>query len=89
MRKFKRRILLDAQKNSDAQKQKKVFDLILLNIKESCHDLTKTKCVKKNMYDSDLKYIAISYRWGELNEQLVKTPGYTAHITSFDLFELK
>ncbi|KAI9300694.1 hypothetical protein BJ944DRAFT_272599, partial [Cunninghamella echinulata] len=45
---------------------------------------SEIKCVKKKMNDKDLKYIAISYRWGELNEQLVKTPDYTAHITSFD-----
>ncbi|CAO3653159.1 unnamed protein product [Cunninghamella echinulata] len=41
------------------------------------------------MYDQNLKYIAISYRWGELDEQLVTTPDYTAHITSFDLVDLK
>ncbi|CAO3653395.1 unnamed protein product [Cunninghamella echinulata] len=40
------------------------------------------------MYDQDLKYIAISYRWGEMDEQLVKTPDYTAHITSFHLRSL-
>ncbi|CAO3637790.1 unnamed protein product [Cunninghamella blakesleeana] len=41
------------------------------------------------MYDPDLNYIAISYRWGESNKQLVETPDYTAHITSFDLYDLK
>ncbi|CAO3653771.1 unnamed protein product [Cunninghamella echinulata] len=40
------------------------------------------------MYDENLKYITISYRWGELNEQLVPTPDYIAHITSFDLRDL-
>ncbi|CAO3651630.1 unnamed protein product [Cunninghamella blakesleeana] len=40
------------------------------------------------MYDSDLKYISISYRWGEVPEQLVKTPDYTAHVTSFFLNHL-
>ncbi|CAO3637174.1 unnamed protein product [Cunninghamella blakesleeana] len=45
-------------------------------------------CVKRNMYDPDLEYIAISYRWGELNEQLVVTPDYTAHITSFNVLDL-
>ncbi|CAO3653425.1 unnamed protein product [Cunninghamella echinulata] len=40
------------------------------------------------MYKPGLKYIAISYRWGELDEQLVKTPDYTAHITSFNLYDL-
>ncbi|KAI9305986.1 hypothetical protein BJ944DRAFT_248594 [Cunninghamella echinulata] len=42
-------------------------------------------CLRKNMYDKDLNYIAISYRWGEMNEQLVQTPDYRAHVTSFDL----
>ncbi|KAI9300972.1 hypothetical protein BJ944DRAFT_14180 [Cunninghamella echinulata] len=40
------------------------------------------------MYDQSLKYIAISYRWGEMDEQLVKTPDYIAHITSFHLRSL-
>ncbi|CAO3651557.1 unnamed protein product [Cunninghamella blakesleeana] len=40
------------------------------------------------MYDSNLKYIAISYRWGETEEQLVKTQDYTAHIISFHLTHL-
>ncbi|CAO3638502.1 unnamed protein product [Cunninghamella blakesleeana] len=40
------------------------------------------------MYNTDLKYVAIPYRWGELDEQLVETPDYTAHITSFDLYHL-
>ncbi|KAI9303378.1 hypothetical protein BJ944DRAFT_268527 [Cunninghamella echinulata] len=42
---------------------------------------------KKNMYEQNLKYIAISYRWGELQEQLVKAPDYIARINSFDLFD--
>ncbi|CAO3637306.1 unnamed protein product [Cunninghamella blakesleeana] len=41
------------------------------------------------MYDSNVKYIAISYRWGELNEQLVETPDYTAFVTSFDVCHLE
>ncbi|CAO3652640.1 unnamed protein product [Cunninghamella blakesleeana] len=40
------------------------------------------------MYDVNLKYIAISYRWGEVVEQLVQTPDYTAHVTSFNLNDL-
>ncbi|CAO3651984.1 unnamed protein product [Cunninghamella blakesleeana] len=56
-------------------------------------DLFNINCIKKNIYDIEeeegLKYIAISYRWGEMNEQLVKTPDYTAHITSFDINDFK
>ncbi|CAO3637732.1 unnamed protein product [Cunninghamella blakesleeana] len=77
-------------KENEKKKEKiegKVFDLVLVDIKESCDIFKKMKCVKKNMYDSDLKYIAISYRWGELNEQQLETPDYTAHITSFDLVD--
>ncbi|CAO3652094.1 unnamed protein product [Cunninghamella blakesleeana] len=41
------------------------------------------------MYEEGLEYIAISYRWGECNEQLLKSPDYNAHITSFALNDLK
>ncbi|CAO3637556.1 unnamed protein product [Cunninghamella blakesleeana] len=68
------------------KEKEKVFDLVLVDIKGSC--ASDLKCVKMNMYDSNLKYIAISYRWGELDEQLVETPDYTAHVTSFDLWHL-
>ncbi|CAO3650071.1 unnamed protein product [Cunninghamella blakesleeana] len=37
------------------------------------------------MYDINLKYIAISYRWGEEFKQQVQTPDYTANVTSFHL----
>ncbi|CAO3638494.1 unnamed protein product [Cunninghamella blakesleeana] len=76
-------------KVQEKEEQEKVFDLILVDINESSSILSTMKCVKKNMYDPDSKYIAISYRWGELNEQLLKTPDYTAHITSFNLVDLK
>ncbi|CAO3637990.1 unnamed protein product [Cunninghamella blakesleeana] len=85
----KRYSILNYFKSIEEQKQvdKKAFDLILVDIRNS--KLFDIKCVKKNMYDEELKYICISYRWGELNEQLVKTPDYTAHITSFVLADLK
>ncbi|CAO3653218.1 unnamed protein product [Cunninghamella echinulata] len=78
---------LDYIKYEEKEKEEKqVFELVLVYIRSpNPFDL---KCVKKNMYDQDLKYIAISYRWGELEEQLIKTPDYTAHITSFDLYDL-
>ncbi|CAO3651590.1 unnamed protein product [Cunninghamella blakesleeana] len=61
-----------------------MFDLVLVHMKETVKNLN-VSCTKKNMYDSDLKYIAISYRWGEDQEQYVKTPDSTSHITSFYL----
>ncbi|CAO3651517.1 unnamed protein product [Cunninghamella blakesleeana] len=69
------------------KEKKKVLDLVLVDIKESW-ETEHIKCVKKNMYDSDLKYVVISYRWGEVEEQLLKTPDYTARITSFYLYHL-
>ncbi|ORY97005.1 hypothetical protein BCR42DRAFT_497406 [Absidia repens] len=43
-------------------------------------------CVKKPLEENDLKFVALSYRWGELHETLIDTGvGYTATITSFDL----
>ncbi|CAO3637170.1 unnamed protein product [Cunninghamella blakesleeana] len=69
------------------RKENKIFELVLVDIKQPWHS-SNIKCIKMNMYDPDLEYIAISYRWGELNEQLVVTPDYTAHITSFKLNDL-
>ncbi|CAO3654066.1 unnamed protein product [Cunninghamella echinulata] len=72
------------------KKKKKIFNLVLVDIEKSLQKTYDLKnmdiaCLKKNMYDKDLNYIAISYRWGEMNEQLVQTPDYRAHVTSFDL----
>ncbi|CAO3615624.1 unnamed protein product [Cunninghamella echinulata] len=76
--KAKKKTILDYFKKKD-------LDLVLVDIHKSVY--SEIKCVKKKLNDKGLKYIAISYRWGELNEQLVKTPDYTAHITSFDFRE--
>ncbi|CAO3637846.1 unnamed protein product [Cunninghamella blakesleeana] len=62
-------------------------DLVLVDIKKTLVSRI-IECVKKKIDDPDLKYIAISYRWGELNEQQVITPDYIAHITSFHLSDL-
>ncbi|CAO3638111.1 unnamed protein product [Cunninghamella blakesleeana] len=74
------------QNKAKEEEEEKVFKIVLVDIDKSRND--GISCVKKNIYDPDLKYIAISYRWGELNEQQVETPDYTAHITSFDLKDL-
>ncbi|CAO3653765.1 unnamed protein product [Cunninghamella echinulata] len=85
----------DLQKEKVKEKEKKpVFDLALVDIEKTVKTYSgennmEIKCIKKNIYDQDLKYIAISYRWGKVNEQLVETPNYTAHITSFDLRDLR
>ncbi|CAO3637294.1 unnamed protein product [Cunninghamella blakesleeana] len=74
--------------HQEKEEEEKEFHVVLVDIKNT-HDTGTIKCVKKNMYDIDLKYIAISYRWGELNVQYVETPDYTAHITSFGLYDLR
>ncbi|CAO3637946.1 unnamed protein product [Cunninghamella blakesleeana] len=67
--------------------EEKVFDLVLVDIWDTDDDAIK--CVKRNMYDPNLKYIALSYQWGDMYEQPVETPDYTAHITSFHLNDLR
>ncbi|CAO3651972.1 unnamed protein product [Cunninghamella blakesleeana] len=74
-------------KEIEIEKVEKEFNIVLVDIKNTSENMDIV-CVKKNMYDSDLKYITISYRWGELQEQLVETPDYTAHVTSFDTSNL-
>ncbi|KAI9301090.1 hypothetical protein BJ944DRAFT_239544 [Cunninghamella echinulata] len=91
------------KEKEQTEEKEKVFELVFVDIGGTaegyyCHETATTmttqkkglNCIKRNIYDKDLKYIAISYRWGELNEQLVKTPEYTAHVTSFakDDFEI-
>ncbi|CAO3638566.1 unnamed protein product [Cunninghamella blakesleeana] len=85
----KRNLILDyfkpINKKQMQEEENKVFDIALVDIKQSSYTIN---CIKKNMFDPDLKYIAISYRWGELNEQSLETPDYTAHVTSFNLEDL-
>ncbi|CAO3652042.1 unnamed protein product [Cunninghamella blakesleeana] len=81
-------LLDDDEPKVEKEQEEKVFNLVLVDIWDSYKNETII-CVKKNMYDSDLKYIAISYRWGEMQEQLLETPDYTAHITSFHLVHLQ
>ncbi|CAO3651561.1 unnamed protein product [Cunninghamella blakesleeana] len=80
----KRNLILNYFKPKEEKEKEKIFNLVLVDITETWQN-NNVKCVKKNMYDPDIKYVAISYRWGEEREQLLKTPDYTAHITSFDL----
>ncbi|ORZ07106.1 hypothetical protein BCR42DRAFT_426375 [Absidia repens] len=76
------------------------FPIVLVDIKKAAKPFNgRIECVKRNMYDSNLKYVAISYRWGEVPEQVVDTSNddddddinddsYLAHITSFSLTDL-
>ncbi|CAO3652884.1 unnamed protein product [Cunninghamella blakesleeana] len=65
----------------------KVFHLILIDIKKTCQ-YGYVFCIKKNMYNERLKYISISYRWGDLKvQQPIQTPDYIAQVTSFYLLD--
>ncbi|ORZ04096.1 hypothetical protein BCR42DRAFT_497111 [Absidia repens] len=78
---------IDGQVNqsSKEQEKKKPFQVVLVDIEKTVADKV-IHCVKKTLEDDDLKYVALSYRWGELHETLVDTGvGYTASITSFHL----
>ncbi|CAO3653320.1 unnamed protein product [Cunninghamella echinulata] len=75
-------------KRKEKEEKNLVYDLVLVDIWDTYYK-GDIKCVKRNIYDPDLQYIAISYRWGELDEQQVNTPDYTAHITSFAIDDLE
>ncbi|ORZ04135.1 hypothetical protein BCR42DRAFT_457300 [Absidia repens] len=66
------------------QKQKP-FHVVLIDIKKAAEN-DEIYCIENPLEDDDLAYVALSYRWGELQETLVDTHlGYIASITSFDL----
>ncbi|ORZ07179.1 hypothetical protein BCR42DRAFT_456157 [Absidia repens] len=63
----------------------KYLDLILIDIKRAAKE-HKIHCVKKSLNDKDLKYVAITYRRGEVKPVTIDTQcGYTATITGFAL----
>ncbi|KAI8328715.1 hypothetical protein BC941DRAFT_444370 [Chlamydoabsidia padenii] len=64
------------------------YHIVLVDIKKTVKE-RKIECVKKLMDEPGLRYCAISYRWGEVPEQLVETPDYIAHVTSFALSDLE
>ncbi|CAO3650165.1 unnamed protein product [Cunninghamella blakesleeana] len=91
-RKNKKRI----KSTTDAKHQRNTpFKIILVDIKKS--NDKRIKCVKKDMYDTNLKYIVLSYGYKDNDQQLqqqqqhekIETPDYTAYITSFKLWDLK
>ncbi|CAO3601423.1 unnamed protein product [Absidia cylindrospora] len=70
-------------------KEQKPFHIVLVDINKAT--LGEIECVELPLTD-DLNYVALSYRWGELQEQMVDTKvGYTTTVTSFrreDFFQL-
>ncbi|ORZ06188.1 hypothetical protein BCR42DRAFT_427306 [Absidia repens] len=74
---------------NDKQNQETPFYIVLVDIKKTVQD-NKIRCVEKPLKEGDggdLNYVALSYRWGELQETMVDTEcGYVASVTSFDLF---
>ncbi|CAO3593795.1 unnamed protein product [Absidia cylindrospora] len=70
---------------NDTQQQQRPFHIVLVDIKKTVESET-VHCVERPLQDDDLNYVALSYRWGELEETFVDTTlGYTASITSFHL----
>ncbi|ORZ11606.1 hypothetical protein BCR42DRAFT_494098 [Absidia repens] len=66
------------------QYQKNPFHVVLVDLKRAAFD-RKIHCVEKPL-EGDLKYVALSYRWGEVQETMIDTGvGYSVTITSFDL----
>ncbi|CAO3619575.1 unnamed protein product [Cunninghamella blakesleeana] len=79
----------DAIKNGKPFKSKnnKSFYLTLVDIKGS--NKNTIVCIRKDMYERDLKYIAISYRWGLVEERSIPTPEYTVRLTAFTPSDLR
>ncbi|ORY99641.1 hypothetical protein BCR42DRAFT_457481 [Absidia repens] len=71
--------------DTQQQLQKKPFQVVLIDIEKAANNKV-IHCVKKPLEEEDLKFVALSYRLGELHETLIDTGiGYTASITSFHL----
>ncbi|CAO3588608.1 unnamed protein product [Absidia cylindrospora] len=61
------------------------FQIVLVDIEKAAKD-NVIFCVEKSLEESDLNFVTLSYRWGELQETLIDTGvGYAASITSFHL----
>ncbi|ORZ07365.1 hypothetical protein BCR42DRAFT_397282 [Absidia repens] len=79
----------DVQKRQHQQQQQKPFQVVLVDIEKAAED-KKIHCIEKPLESSeeDLRFVALSYRWGELQEQVFDTSlGYLATITSFHLVD--
>ncbi|CAO3601420.1 unnamed protein product [Absidia cylindrospora] len=61
------------------------FSIVLIDIKLAATQ-KKIQCVEKPLTEENLRFVALSYRWGELQETTIDTGvGYMSSITSFDL----
>ncbi|CAO3588502.1 unnamed protein product [Absidia cylindrospora] len=68
------------------QQQETPFEVVLVDIEMAVGYMIH--CVKKPLEEPNLKFVALSYRWGELHETLINTKvGYTASVTSFNLYD--
>ncbi|CAO3588648.1 unnamed protein product [Absidia cylindrospora] len=77
--------LVKALQDIKPQQKAAPFQIVLVDIQKAAND-KMVHCVQKSLEENDLKYVALSYRWGELHETLIDTGvGYTASITSFAL----
>ncbi|ORZ07440.1 hypothetical protein BCR42DRAFT_426256 [Absidia repens] len=66
-----------------SQEQQRPFHIVLVDINKAANG--RIHCVELPLTD-DVKFVALSYRWGELQEKMVDTDvGYTATVTSFRL----
>ncbi|CAO3593565.1 unnamed protein product [Absidia cylindrospora] len=72
--------------HSDTIHEKRPFHVVLVDIKKAGFE-KEIQCVEKPLEGTgNLKFVALSYRWGEVQEVTVDTQvGYTARITSFDI----
>ncbi|CAO3601264.1 unnamed protein product [Absidia cylindrospora] len=68
-------------------KKETPFRIVLVDIKQAAN-LNEIRCIEVPLTESEdkFKFVALSYRWGELAETIINTNvGYLASVTSFDL----
>ncbi|CAO3601440.1 unnamed protein product [Absidia cylindrospora] len=71
------------------KKKQKPFHVVLVDIEKAAEDRI-IHCVEKPLEEDgeDVAFVALSYRWGELEETTLDTNlGYLASVTSFDLYD--
>ncbi|CAO3635317.1 unnamed protein product [Cunninghamella echinulata] len=70
----------DDNNKQPTQKETTLIDITVIDIKKTLEQ-NRIQCITKPM--KEINYITISYRWGELQEQIVPTTVYKSHVTSF------
>ncbi|ORZ06427.1 hypothetical protein BCR42DRAFT_456403 [Absidia repens] len=69
--------------NTQRQEQEKPFKVVLIDIRTAGNSET-IECIEMPLETEGLKFVALSYRWGELAETIIDTNlGYLATVTSF------